>query len=81
MWARTLAGLFVGLLLSISLTLNFSELAPLPKDTLLLIGYITGFLIWAGIITFFYCISTIKKTLLISLSVLLLSATTNWVLL
>lgn len=54
MWPRTLAGFFLGLLAAVSLMLNLHFLLPLPVDVKLLIGLISGFILWAIAMTWLY---------------------------
>lgn len=77
MWAKTLIGLIVSLLLMMSLFLNFAYLVPLPKDVYLFIGFVGGFLLWAGIMTYFYCQTTVRAPLKYCLLVFLGSGAIN----
>jgi hypothetical protein len=61
MWSRTFAGLIVGLLLSISLVLNLNLLLPIKEDTMLLIGLLLAFPIWAGIQVWGYSFVSAKQ--------------------
>ena len=61
MWSRTFAGLLIGLLLSISLVLNLNLLLPIKEDTMLLIGLLLAFPIWAGIQVWSYSFASAKK--------------------
>ena len=61
MWSRTLAGFIIGLLLSVSLVLNLNLLLPIKEDTILLIGLLLAFPIWAGIQVWGYSFTSAKK--------------------
>lgn len=77
MWRKTLLSFFIGLMLSLSITLNINHLLPIDVDSKLLAGYILGFLLWAGLITYFFCFETIKKPFLQCLCVLIISLVLN----
>lgn len=77
MWRKTLLSFFIGLMLSLSITLNINHLLPIDVDIKLLAGYILGFLLWAGLITYFFCFETIRKPLLRCLSALFISLVLN----
>lgn len=77
MWAKTFAGFFVGLLLYVTLTLNMAFLLPIPRDVYMLIGFVGGFVLWAGIAAYFYSVSSLKKPLLVSAGVLVVSGGIN----
>lgn len=77
MWRKTLLSFFIGLVLSVSIILNINHFLPVDVDSKLLVGYILGFLLWAGLITYFYCFETIKKPFLQCLCVLLVSLVLN----
>jgi hypothetical protein len=61
MWSRTLAGFIIGLLLSVSLVLNLNLLLPIKEDTILLLGLLLAFPIWAGIQVWGYSFTSAKK--------------------
>lgn len=67
MWAKTLIGLFLGLLLAMSIFLNIGYLIPMPRDILLFSGYVGIFLAWAGFMTWFYSAESLKKPMKIAL--------------
>ena len=71
MWSRTFAGLIIGLLLSVSTVLNLNLLLPIKEDTMLLIGLLFAFPIWAGIQVWAYSFTSAKKSWL-KLSLLLI---------
>lgn len=59
MWPKSLAGFFLGLLVSISLVLNLNQLLPLAVDVRLLIGLLIAFPLWGGVMVYcFYSQST-----------------------
>ncbi|MFT6901814.1 MAG: hypothetical protein ACJAXS_002013 [Colwellia sp.] len=61
MWSRTFAGLIIGLLLSVSIVLNLNLLLPIKEYTMLLIGLLLEFSIWAGIQVLGYFFTSAKK--------------------
>lgn len=61
MWSRTFAGLIIGLLLSVSLVLNLNLLLPIKEDTMLLIGLLLAFPLWAGTQVWSYCFTSPKR--------------------
>jgi len=81
MWPKTLTSFFLGLLLSISLMMNLASLLPLAIDTVLIIGFITNFFVWSGVMVYFYAFETIKKPLIQSGLILLISIVGNILLL
>jgi len=81
MWPKTLTSFFLGLLLSISLMMNLASLLPLAIDTVLIIGFITNFFVWSGVMVYFYAFETIKKPLIQSGLILLVSIVGNILLL
>jgi hypothetical protein len=81
MWSRTFAGLIIGLLLSVSLVLNLNLLLPIKEDTMLLIGLLLAFPIWAGIQVWSYSFTSAKKAWLTLSLALIPSVLINTVLL
>lgn len=81
MWPKTLTSFFLGLLLSISLMMNLASLLPLAIDTVLIIGFIANFFVWSGVMVYFYAFDTIKKPLIQSGLILLISIVGNILLL
>jgi len=81
MWSRTFAGLIIGLLLSVSIALNLNLLLPFKEDTMLLIGLLIAFPIWAGVQVWSYSFASAKKAWLKLGLVLIPSVLINAVLL
>jgi len=81
MWSRTFAGLIVGLLLSVSIVLNLNLLLPIKEDTMLLLGLLLAFPIWAGTQVWSYSFASAKKAWLTLSLVLIPSVLINAVLL
>ena len=81
MWSRTLAGFIMGLLLSVSLVLNLNLLLPIKEDTMLLLGLLLAFPIWAGIQVWGYSFTSAKKVWIKLSLVLIPSVLVNAVLL
>jgi hypothetical protein len=77
MWAKTMASFFCGMLVSASLTLNISHFLPLGIDVKLLVGYVTSFLIWAGVMSYFFCFQSLRRPLTQSLVLLTISVALN----
>jgi spore maturation protein SpmA len=63
MWSKTLVGFVVSLLLSLSLMLNVAYLIPLHREVYLLLGFVGGILLWAGMMTVFYCVERVGKVM------------------
>ena len=76
-WTKSILGLLLGFLLSMSLAINLGFLLPIPRDVFLLIAVLGGFSFWAGIISWFHCVTSVKRPSLISLLVFVLSALLN----
>lgn len=81
MWSRTFAGFLLGLLISVSVVLNLNLLLPIKEDTMLLIGLLCAFPIWAGIQVWAYSFTSAKKAWLKLTMVLTPSALLNLLLL
>jgi hypothetical protein len=61
MWSRTFAGLVLGLFLSVSIVINLNLALPVKEDTMLLIGLLIAFPIWAGVQVWSYSFVSAKK--------------------
>lgn len=61
MWCKIYLFFLIGLLFSISIILNFNYFLLFDVDVKLLVGYIFGFLIWVGLMSYFFCFEKIKK--------------------
>jgi len=81
MWSRTFAGFLLGLLISISIVLNLNLLLPIKEDSMLLIGLLCAFPIWASIQVWAYSFTSAKKAWLKLTLVLAPSAALNALLL
>jgi hypothetical protein len=81
MWSRTFAGLLLGLFISISVVLNLNLLLPIKEDSMLLIGLLCAFPMWAGIQVWAYSFTSAKKAWLKLALVLAPSAALNALLL
>ena len=77
MWAKTLVGFFISLLLNMSLMLNIAHTLPIPRQIYLLTAFVGGIFVWAGIMTVFYCADNIKRPMLYCGPLLLVSAGVN----
>ncbi|MCW8125411.1 hypothetical protein [Microbulbifer halophilus] len=77
MWPRSIAGIFLGLLISISLILNLVQLLPLAQDVKLLIGLLTAFVLWGGIMTYCYYSQSIGRASLNCAGLLVVSGLLN----
>lgn len=78
---KTLLGFFLGLVISASIALNINLILPLKVDTLLLIGLIISFPIWAGIQVWCYSSTSNKQAWLRLTKVLVPSVVLNIILL
>ena len=77
LWSKTLVGLLLGFLLTMSLFMNIGFIAPLSRDVFLLIAVIGGFTLWSALISWFYCVQSLKKPALIWLVGFLATAMIN----
>ncbi|AFJ02945.1 hypothetical protein Q7C_1804 [Methylophaga frappieri] len=77
MWAKTLIGFVVSLVLNLSLMVNIAYLLPLSRQVYLLIGFVGGILLWAAIMTVFYCHDRLAQPLKYCLPLLVVSAAVN----
>lgn len=77
LWSKTLVGLLLGFLLTMSLFMNIGFIAPLSRDVFLLIAVIGGFTLWSALISWFYCVQSLKKPALICLVGFLATAMIN----
>lgn len=80
MWPKSIAGFFLGLLVSASLVLNL-KLLPLAIDIRLLSGLLLAFLLWAAVMTYCYRASSIKHASLRCAGLLAVSVALNAVVL
>lgn len=76
MWAKTILGLLMSWLLTMTLMLNMAYLFPIGRDLYLLIGFVGSTMVWGGIMAYFYCTNT-TKPILWSLVPFLVSAALN----
>lgn len=77
MWSKTIFGFLLSMLLTMSLVLNFAYLAPIARDMYLFIGFVSFFLIWAGLMSYYYCCDNMKQAAKASLPTLLVSVVVN----
>lgn len=77
MWPKTLLGFFVGLLLSISIVLNLNLLLPFSEASLLMLGLILAFPIWASVLLWSYSHNSVKTAYKPLLAVVLPSFALN----
>ena len=54
MWAKSFAGILGGLLISILALATLYYVLPLPADAKIMLGLISGWIIWAGIMVWCY---------------------------
>lgn len=81
MWLKSGVALFIGLIINTSLMLNLTLLLPLAIDVLLLLGFVLGFIVWAGVMTWFYCCESLQQALRPCAPALLVSVALNILLL
>ncbi|PAJ76226.1 hypothetical protein CJF42_00590 [Pseudoalteromonas sp. NBT06-2] len=77
LWIKSFVGFFLGFLLSMSLFMNIGFIAPLSRDVFLFIAVIGGFTVWSALISWFYCVQSIKKPTLVCLVGLLITSMVN----
>lgn len=77
MWSKTLIGTLVSMLVTMSLILNLAYLLPVAIDVYLFVAFISFFLVWAGLLSYFYSLDKITQGLKICVPVLVLSAALN----
>lgn len=77
MWSKTMVGLVVSLLLAMSLFVNIGYFVPLQRDILLFIGYVGIFIVWAALMSWFYCSSSLRRPGLTCIGLFLLSSAAN----
>ena len=78
MWGKTATGLFLGLLVTVSLLLNLFYLLPWAQDTKLLTGLLFGFVAWGSIMSWCYSLKTAWQSLRVLFPLLALSALLNF---
>lgn len=77
MWAKTMVGLFLGLILSMSLFVSIGYFVPMQRDVLLFGGYVGIFILWTALMSWVYCTSSVKRPLLTIVVLLILSSAAN----
>ena len=77
MWLKSFSAVLWGLCLSISLMLNMHHLSPFDADTKLLVGLLSGFTIWAAVMTYCFSRNTVKQASIDCGKVLVVSALIN----
>ncbi len=77
MWFRTLLAVFLAGALNSSLMLNIGLLTPIERANYALLSFVGGFILWSALATVFYCYINLKQLLVISLPVLVVSASIN----
>jgi hypothetical protein len=77
LWAKTLVGFFLGLLLSMGIFINIGFALSIPRDVFLMIAVLGSFTVWAALISWFYCVQSIKKPIIMCLIVFSLSSAIN----
>ncbi|WP_440056879.1 hypothetical protein ACSLBF_18530 (plasmid) [Pseudoalteromonas sp. T1lg65] len=81
MWPKTILGLLLGLLISISLIVNLNLILPMSEPALLLLGLIVAFPAWAGLVVWSYAHPDAKSAAMSLLYVLIPSLCLNTILL
>ena len=76
-WAKSTIGFLLGFLLSMSTFMNVGFAVPMPRDVFLLIAVMGGFTLWSIIISWFYCVESLKKPAWICLGLFFLTAGIN----
>ena len=60
-----------------SLAMNVGFLLPIARDVFLLVAVLGGFTFWSGMISWFYCVQSVKRPAIISVVLFALSALLN----
>ena len=77
LWTKTLVSFFLGFFCSVSLCINIGFAIPIPRDVFLFFSVLGGFSGWVVLISWFYCVQSIKKPGVICLIIFSLSAAIN----
>ena len=77
LWTKTLVSVILGFFCSVSLCINIGFTVPIPRDVFLFFSVVAGFIGWAAIISWFFCVQSIKKPAIICLIIFSLSAVIN----
>lgn len=77
LWVKTSLAMLWGLAISISLMLNLSNSHWLAADTLLLVGILLAFTLWAMVMVYCLACNSLKQASLACLKVLLPSVILN----
>lgn len=77
MWSKTFVGLFLGLILSMSLFVSIGYFVPMQRDVLLFGGYVGIFILWTALMTWVYCSHSVKRPLFLCLGLLTVSSVAN----
>lgn len=81
MWSRTLVGMLASFVLTGCLMLNLILCLPFAMDVRLFVAYVSGFLVLSGLLSWFYCASSVGSVLKRCLPIAVLSLLTNvWLL-
>ena len=76
-WIKSVVGLLLGFLVSMSVFINIGFVAPIPADVFLLTAVLGGFIGWALLISWFFCVPSIKRPTLICLGIFVMSSVLN----
>jgi len=77
MWMRTLLGVLLGALVALSLGINLILLCPGSRSSALLVSFIAGFFVLAGVQTWVFCAPRVRVVLLWTIPVLISSLVMN----
>lgn len=77
MWPKSISAFIWGLVLSISLMLNINYLIPLPVDVSLLVGLLSAFVLWGGVMVYCFSRNTVKQASITCLKIFVVSASIN----
>ncbi|ACJ30799.1 MULTISPECIES: hypothetical protein [Shewanella] len=80
MWPKSIIAFLGGLLLSVSIMLSLYLLLPLAIDIKLLLGLLSGFLIWVAVMVYCYSFNNGKAVAVACGKLLMLSLLVNAVL-
>ncbi|GIU13452.1 hypothetical protein TUM4261_27730 [Shewanella sp. c952] len=80
MWPKSIIAFLGGLLLSVSIMLSLYLLVPLAIDIKLLLGLLSGFIIWVAVMVYCYSFNKGKDVAFACGKLLILSLVVNAVL-
>ena len=77
MWPKSISAFFGALILSISIMLSLFLLIPLATAMKLLIGLISGFFIWVGLMVYYFSFNNGKDSGIACIKLLMVAIAVN----